>query len=144
MEDGIYFIPILRIVTLGEIALQHHFRNPQFKILCEKWHSRNNDGSYSDLYDGNVWKEFQVFEGVPFLSHYNNFGLIMNMNFFKPYKHVNNYSMGAIYCVLMNLPCTVRYKQENLLLIGLIRGPKEPDHDINSFLNPFVDELKRF
>ena len=38
----------------------------------------------------------------------------------------------------------VRYKQENLLLIGLIPGPKEPDHDINSFLNPFVDELERF
>ena len=38
----------------------------------------------------------------------------------------------------------MRYKQENVLLIGLIPGPKEPDHDINSFLNPMVDELKKF
>ena len=137
--------PYLVYCYLGlEIALQQHFRNPQFETLCEKWRSRSNDGSYSDLYDGNVWKEFQVFDGAPFLSQSNNFGLIMNMDFFKPYKHVNNYSMGAIYCVLMNLPREVRYKQENLLLVGLIPGPKEPDHDINSFLNPFVDELERF
>lgn len=49
--------PYLVYCYLGiEIALQHHFRNPRFEILCEKWRSRNNDGSYSDLYDGNVWK----------------------------------------------------------------------------------------
>ena len=52
--------------------------------------------------------------------------------------------MGAIYYVLMNLPREVRYKQENIFLIGLFPGPKEPDHDINSFLNPFIDELECF
>ena len=55
------------------------------------------------------------------------------------------YSVGGIYAVLMNLPRAIRYKQENVLHIGLIPGPKEPDHDINSFfLNPMVEELKGF
>jgi hypothetical protein len=31
-----------------------------------------------------------------------------------------------------------------MLLIGFIPGPKEPDHDINSFLNPLVSELEKF
>ena len=119
-----------------EVSLQHHFHNPQFEMLCEEWRNHRGGDSYSDVYDGNAWKDFQVYEGVPFLSQSNNFGLILNMDFFKPYKHVNNYSMGAIYCVLMNLPRAIRYKPENMLLIGLIPGPKEPDHDINSFLNP--------
>ena len=44
----------------------------------------------------------------------------------------------------MNLPHAIRYKQENMLLIGLIPGPKQPEHDINSFLNLLVSELERF
>ena len=37
-----------------------------------------------------------------------------------------------------------RDKQENVLLIGLIPDPNRPDHDINSFLDPMVEELKKF
>ena len=55
--------------------------------------------------------------------------LTMNMDFFQPYKHLQ-YSVGAIYCTLMNLPRTERYKVENVLLIGLIPGPREPEEDI--------------
>lgn len=44
----------------------------------------------------------------------------------------------------MNLPCDIRNKQENTILVGIIPGPHEPRHDINTFLEPFVDELLRF
>jgi len=44
----------------------------------------------------------------------------------------------------LNLPHSVRYLKKNVLLIGLIPGPKEPNHDINTFLNPFVEELNTF
>ena len=63
------------------------------------------------------------------------------MDFFQPYKHIKGYSVGAIYGVLMNLPREMRYKRENVILIGLIPGPKEPDHDINTFVDPLVREL---
>lgn len=79
-----------------------------------------------------------------FQSEPNNVGLMLNMDFFQPYKHLKGYSVGGIYCVIMNLPRAIRYKQENVLLIGLIPGPKEPDHDINSFLDPMVKELNHF
>lgn len=44
----------------------------------------------------------------------------------------------------MNLPRDIRYKQENTILVGLIPGPHEPKHDINNFLEPFVEELLSF
>lgn len=46
--------------------------------------------------------------------------------------------------MVQNLPRSVRYKIENIILIGIIPGPKEPKYTINSFLRPLVEELKEF
>ena len=42
---------------------------------------------------------------------------------------------------LLNLPRSIRYHQENIIVCGLIPGPKEPSQSINSFLEPLVEEL---
>ena len=52
--------------------------------------------------------------------------------------------MGAIYSTIMNLPRQLRFRQENVMFIGLIPGPKEPKRDINPFLVPLVKELMEF
>ena len=44
--------------------------------------------------------------------------------------------------MIQNLPRSIRFKRENVILIGLIPGPKEPKLTINSFLQPMVQELK--
>ena len=44
----------------------------------------------------------------------------------------------------MNLPREERFKPENVIIVGIIPGPKEPKGDINSFLKPLVDELIDF
>ena len=44
--------------------------------------------------------------------------------------------------VIQNLPREERFKFENLILVGLIPGPREPSRDINSFLSPLTDELE--
>ena len=43
--------------------------------------------------------------------------------------------------VLLNLPREIRFKRENVILIGIIPGPKEPELVINTYLKPLVDEL---
>ena len=44
--------------------------------------------------------------------------------------------------VILNLPCAIRFKPENVLIVGIIPGPSEPGcHEINSFLRPLVKEL---
>ena len=44
---------------------------------------------------------------------------------------------------IMNLPWSARYKPENVILVGILPGPSEPS-DINSFLDPLVNELNTF
>ena len=69
--------------------------------------------------------------------------LCLNVDWFQLFKHTQ-YSIGAIYATIQNLPRTERYKPENVLLIGIIPGPKEPALSIDSFLQPLVNELNEY
>ena len=57
-----------------------------------EWH-------YSDVYDGQIWKDFRQNNGSPFVSEPGNYTVMLNLYLFQPYKHVP-YSLGAIYRVL--------------------------------------------
>ncbi len=49
-------------------------------------------------------------------------------------------STGSIVMSCLNLPPSLRYKTENLYLVGTIPGPKEPSlEEVNHFLSPLVD-----
>ena len=48
----------------------------------------------------------------------------------------------VIYCVVLNLPCEVRYKVKNMIVVSIIPGPHEPKLNINTFLKPLVQELQ--
>jgi len=122
--------------------LKVFLNRPGFDSLCNEWKNNiNRDGAYEDVFDGQIWKDFQVYDGVPFLSEPYTYGLMLNVDWFKPCKHTE-YSLGAIYLTFMNLPRTLRFRQENVMLIGLIPGPNEPKRDINPFLVPLVKELQ--
>ena len=49
--------------------------------------------------------------------------------------------MRVIYLALVNLPREIRFRKENVIIIGVIPGPKEPKGNINFLLKPLVDEL---
>ena len=128
------------------LSLKQSIRNllqrDQFVTECEQWRSTFHSSTNTligDVFDGEIWREFQCYQGKPFLSESLSFGLMLNADWFEPYKH-NKYSVGAMYMVVMNLPRAVRYKRENVILCGLIPGPKEPSN-INPFLRPLVEEL---
>ena len=53
------------------------------------------------------------------------------------------YSVGAIYLTILNLPRDIRYKIENIVLVGVIPGPKEPKYTINSYLAPLINDLSK-
>ena len=121
--------------SLSELLLR-----PGFVDLCQHWKFRAVSMELEDVYDGQVWKDFQSVSGKPFLSGSLGLGIMMNIDWFQPYKRAN-YSVGAIYVTIMNLPRSVRFKRENVILIGILPGPCEPKHDINPYLEPMVDEL---
>lgn len=124
-------------------SLQDLILRPDFAEKCESWRDRQTklpEGVLGDCYEGKIWRDFQVVEDEPFLSVPNNFGLMMNIDWFQPTKH-GCHSIGVIYLVVMNLPRDERFKAENVIIVGIIPGPKEPKNHVNPFLQPLVDEL---
>lgn len=114
---------------------------PGFVHRCETWRNRTTqEGVFGDVYDGQVWKDFMNPDGTPFLSVPYNFALSLNVDWFQPYKR-SVYSTGIIYLAVLNLPRTEQFTSENILLLGVIPGPKEPELTINTFLKPLVEEL---
>ena len=65
----------------------------------------------------------------------------MNVDWFQPFEHTQH-SEGVVYLSIFNLPHKERFLQHNILLVGIIPGPKKPELHINLFLQPLVDELK--
>lgn len=112
---------------------------PGFADLCETTRSVIVDGKLFDLYimTGMYGSNFS---SKHFLKAPHNYGVMLNIDWFQSFKH-HSYSVGVIYLVLMNLPRAVRYKRENILLVGIIPGPSEPPLNINRYLSPLVDDL---
>ena len=111
---------------------------PGMAETCEHWRKRQAfQNVYGDIYDGRVWQDF-VDSG--FFSEPHSYGLLLNVDWFEPFEH-SIYAVGVIFMALLNLPHSIRYHQENIIVCGLIPGPKEPSQSINSFLEPLVGEL---
>ena len=44
----------------------------------------------SDVYDRRVWKEFSSDKYANFLKNKRCYGVMLNFDFFQPYKHVSD------------------------------------------------------
>ena len=74
---------------------------PQFLTLCERWRSRTTPSStiLCDIYDSQIWKDFLHVNGHPFLAAHHNLALMLNIDWFRPFKH-SPYSVGAVYMIV--------------------------------------------
>jgi len=98
-------------------------KRKNIKTQLEAYKKRNNEENLlRDIYDGRIWKENEKF----FEKSGINLGLMLNIDWFCPFSRTKS-SVGAIYLSIMNLPREERFKKENMILIGIIPGPKEPD-----------------
>lgn len=66
----------------------------------------------TDVYDGNIWKDFNG-RKYHFFNEERNYGVRLNIDWFQPFKYTN-YSVGAIYMTILNLP--IFFKQMSFLL----------------------------
>ena len=117
---------------------------PGFLDLCEHWRERSLKvpvNTLADVYEGQVWRDFNSPKYNNFLQCPGNLLLSLNFDFFQPFSRTQ-YSIGALYLVILNLPRKERYKIENVILISIIPGPKEPSLTINSYLGPLILELQ--
>jgi hypothetical protein len=124
------------------------YLQPGFEKSLRHWVNRSHsDDIITDIYDGEIWKTLKETsdENSPnfFRSEVadSNIGLMLNVDWFQPYEGTIH-STGVIYAAICNLPREIRFKRENLLILGILPGPHEVSlHKINHYLSPIVDDL---
>ena len=139
-----YLVPFQTYCYMSVIkGMEELLNRPLLAQQCEKWRSRTlKPDKLCDVYDGQMWQHFQYdADGLPFLAAPNNYLLMLNCDWFQPFRHTP-FSVGILYLAVENLPREVRFKRENLLVIGIIPGPSEPSMNINSYLKPLVEDLQ--
>ena len=126
-----------------KIAITDLVANPSFLTICDHWRKRCETvpvDILADVYDGAIWRDFNSDKFSNFLKFPGNLLLSLNTDWFQPFTRTK-YSVGVLYLVVLNLPRNMRYKIENIILCGIIPGPKEPKLTMNSFVAPLVKEL---
>ncbi len=105
----------------------------------------------SDLWDAPVFRELRMPDGSRFVDAPPNegryiFGLAIDG--FNPYQNKEakqDVSVTAIYMYCLSLPPHLRYRPENMCLVGVIPGPNKPHlTQLNHFLQILVDDLMTF
>ena len=75
------------------------------------------------------------------LASPGRFCITLNVDCLNPF-HEAPYSTGAICLLIQNLPRTERYNVENIMLLGIILGPKKPK-TMDYYLKPLVANLNK-
>ena len=66
---------------------------------------------------------------------------MLNCDWFQPFAQ-SRYTIGMLCLVILNLPRSICFKPENVIITRIIPGPKEPKKNaMNSYLRPLVKEL---
>ena len=107
------------------------YLQPGFENSLRHWANRPEfNNILTDVYDGQVWrtlKETSDHDSPNFFRPEvadSNLGLMLSVDWFQPYEGANH-STGVIYAAICNLPRNIRFKRENLLILGILPGPHE-------------------
>ncbi|CAG8742712.1 4295_t:CDS:1, partial [Cetraspora pellucida] len=82
----------------------------------------------------NIWKTFKDQDTNFFTAEHadTHLGLMINLDWFSSFQN-SIYSTGAIYAVICNLPCELRFKPQNIITL---RAKEVKLHYINHYLVP--------
>ncbi|BFG30193.1 hypothetical protein CerSpe_164670 [Prunus speciosa] len=125
---------------------------PRFKRMFQShkiaksltWHAarKSVDGYMSHPADSPSWK--LVDEKWPdFGNEPRNLRLALSSDGFNPHSSLSSrYSCWPVMLVTYNLPPWLCMKRKFMMLTLLISGPKQPENDIDVYLEPLIDDLK--
>ncbi|XP_073133518.1 uncharacterized protein [Henckelia pumila] len=131
-----YFPPIPRFQRL--------FRN---KEICKEltWHAdkRVLDGYLRHPADAPAWKVVDH-RWPDFAAEPRNLRLALSADEINPHSLMSSaYSCWPVVMITYNLPPWLCMKRKFMMLTLLISGPKQPGNDIDVYLAPLIDDLKK-
>ncbi|XP_073153431.1 uncharacterized protein [Henckelia pumila] len=124
--------------------LQRMFRSKE-KAEELIWHSnhKSQDHMMRHPVDSVAWDTINH-KWPDFASDPRNLRLGLATDGFNPFGDLSSrYSCWPVILVNYNLPPLMCMAKENLMLTLLIPGPKQPGNDIDVYLEPLVDDLKK-
>ncbi|KAL1927707.1 hypothetical protein VTP01DRAFT_3528 [Rhizomucor pusillus] len=81
--------------------------------------------SFFDVYDGAIWNSIPDPDDleVSFVRHRRSILFTVNVDWFRPFRNPQ-YSCGAAYLTINNLPRSQRFKTNNIILVGVNQAQK--------------------
>ncbi|QRV97963.1 Transposase family Tnp2 protein [Ceratobasidium sp. AG-Ba] len=137
------YIPLIpRLVNM--------YRDPTTaRLLGYRARRRPRPQSLSDIFDGQYYAQLMQrrvkLRGRPldhrYFSSPTDIALGLSTDGFGPFRTCEQ-SCWPLVIFNYNLDPTIRHRLENLLCLGVIPGPNEPQ-ELDTFLEPLVDELEQ-
>jgi hypothetical protein len=121
------------------------FGNPEDAKLMS-WHAsadrKKGDGMLWHPSDGQQWKNFD--NAYPeFGNEPRNVRFTLSTDGMNPFGELSSsHNTWPSVLTLYNLPPYLCQKCKYLMLTMLILGPRQPDNDIDMFLEPFMEEMQ--
>ena len=92
---------------------------------------KNTHEDFDDIHSGSWWK----------LNVTSKWDIVVGLSTDgKALFSSSNYSVWLVFIVILNLPPSIRYKIQNIFLIGIYPGPKAPSN-FSLFFEPLKKEL---
>jgi hypothetical protein len=98
---------------------------------------QNDDDDFDDIFDGSIYKE--LMEENLFIDK-RDIAFTASCDGYQIFRQKTD-DCWLFLMINNNLDPSLRVKKENLLIPFLIPGPNQPK-DFNTFLRPFIDEMK--
>jgi Transposase family tnp2 len=120
------------------LKIQFNDENRAKELLYRYEYTTNkNDDDLDDIFDGKIYKELVEKD---LFNDKRDIAFTTSCDGYQIFKQKTD-DCWLFLMINNNLDPSIRVKKENLLVPFLIPGPKQPK-DFNSFLRPFVNEMK--
>src|SRR6266498_1954575 len=122
------------------LQIQFNDRNRAKELLyCHEYiiNKHNDNDDLDDIFDGKIYKEL-VKENL--FNDKRDIAFTASCDGYQIFKQKTD-DCWLFLMINNNLDPSLRVKKENLMIPFLIPGPNQPK-DFNTFLQPFIDEIK--
>ena len=122
--------------------LRRLFANPRDAILMT-WHKSEGNDKIRHPVDRSQWKKFDIAHR-DFSNEPRNVRFALSTDGMNPFGQMRNpHSTWPVILSLYNLPPWLCHKCKYLLLTTLISGPHQPCNNIDVFLEPLLEDIKK-